>query len=74
MKSKDIKQKSEELAEKAEQAEDLEVLIRKAEEAEWAVQEVLDEIGRYNISEPHGWLSSIVYELTETLRQRLEEL
>ena len=74
MKSKDIKQKSEELAEKAEQAEDLEVLIEKAERAEWAVQEVLDEIGRYNISEPHGWLSSIVYELTETLRQRLEEL
>jgi len=74
MKSKDIKQKSEELAEKAEQAEDLEVLIRKAEEAEWAIQEVLDEIGRYNISEPHGWLSSIVYELTEELRRKLEEL
>ncbi len=74
MKSKDIKQKSEELAEKAEQAEQLEELNQKAEEAEWAIQDVLDEIGNFDISEPHGWLSSIVYELTETLRQRLEAL
>ena len=74
MKSNNIKEKSEELAEKAEQAEQLEELIKKAEEAEWAIQEVLDNIGDFNINEPHGWLSSIVYELTETLRQRLEDL
>tara|TARA_R100000479_G_scaffold162406_1_gene100459 strand:+ start:289 stop:474 length:186 start_codon:yes stop_codon:yes gene_type:complete len=61
MKSKDIKQKSEELAEKA-------------EEAEWAIQEVLDNIHYFNINEPHGWLSSIIYELTEELRRKLEEL
>ena len=74
MKSKDIKQKSEELAEKAEQAEELEVLIEKAERAEWAIQDVLDNIHYFNINEPHGWLSSIIYELTEELRRKLEEL
>lgn len=74
MKSKDIKQKSEELAEKAEQAEDLEVLIRKADKAEWYIQEVLDGIGNFDIPEPHGWLSEIVFNLTEILRERLEAL
>ena len=74
MKSNNIKEKSEELAEKAEQAEDLEVLIKKAEEAEWYVQEVLDGLGEFDIHEPHGWLSEIVYNLTEILRQRLEAL
>tara|TARA_R100001079_G_scaffold107334_1_gene76308 strand:+ start:36 stop:260 length:225 start_codon:yes stop_codon:yes gene_type:complete len=74
MKSEELKKKSEELAEKAGEAEQLEELIKKAEEAEWAIQEVLDELHDFNISEPHGWLSSIVYELTELLRQRLRDL
>lgn len=66
--------KSKELAEKAKQAEALEELIQKAEEAESYVQEVLDEIGDFGIDEPHGWLSEIVYKTTELLRKRLEAL
>ena len=74
MKSKDIKQKSEELAAKAQEAEELEELIKKAEGAEWAILEVLDNIHYFNISEPHGWLSSTIHDLIEELRRKLEEL
>ena len=69
-----MKQKSEELAVKAEEAAELEELIKKAEGAEWAIQEVLDNIHYFNISEPHGWLSSTIHDLIEELRRKLEEL
>jgi|TARA_B100000035_G_C20954742_1_gene533645 hypothetical protein len=71
MKSRNIKQKSEELAEKAEQAGNLEALIEKAEKADFYIQELLDEIGRFNISEPHGWLSQVIHDLKEALRKKL---
>jgi len=66
--------KSEKLAEKAKLAEELEDLVKLANEAEMAVSHLLEEMREYNFQEPHGWLSSIVYELRNEIENKLEEL
>ena len=66
--------KSDELKEKAEQAEGLEELIRKAEEAEMLVYDLCQEIQDFGIQEPHGWLSTIIGDLRQELEDRLERL
>jgi len=66
--------KSDELKEKAEQAEGLEELIKKAEEAEDAVNYLLEEIREFDFQEPHGWLSEIVFNLRKEIENRLERL
>ena len=66
--------KSEKLAEKAKLAEELEDLVKLANEAEMAVSHLLEEMREYNFQEPHGWLSSIVYELKNEIENRLERI
>ena len=64
--------KSDELKEKAEQAGELEELIKKAEDAEMLVYDLCQEIGYFDIQEPHGWLSTIIGDLRQELEDRLE--
>ena len=66
--------KSDELKEKAEQAEGLEELIKKAEEAEMLIYDLCQELQDFGIQEPHGWLSSIIAEVRAELENRLERL
>jgi len=66
--------KSKELQEKAKLAEELEDLIVLAEKAEDAVNHLLEEMKELDFQEPHGWLSSIVYELKNEIENRLERL
>ena len=70
-KSEEMKRKSEEYKEKAEELEDLEELIRKVEDAEMLIFEILDEIDRFGVSEPHGWLSSIITEILSQLEDKM---
>lgn len=72
-KSEEMKRKSEELKEKAEEVEDLEELILKVEDAEMLILEILDEIDRFEISEPHGWLSSIISDILSQLEDKMGE-
>ena len=66
--------KSKKLAEKAKLVEGLEYLVMLANEAEMAVNHLLEEMREYGLQEPHGWLSSIVYELRNDIENILEEL
>ena len=66
--------KSNELKEKAKQAEGLEDLIKKAEEAEMLIYDLCQEIQDFGIQEPHGWLSTIIGNLRVELENRLERL
>lgn len=72
-KSEEMKRKSEELREKAGELEDLEELIEKVEDAEMIIFEILQEIDRFEISEPHGWLSSSISELLSRLEEKMGE-
>lgn len=66
--------KSDEIKEKLEQAELLEELIKWAHHAESYITDILCHVGEFNIQEPHGWLSSIMYDLINELEEKLEEL
>ena len=66
--------KSDKLKEKAQQAEELEELIKKAEDAETLVYDLCQEIEDFDIQEPHGWLSTIIADLRQELENRLERL
>ena len=66
--------KSDELKENAQHAEELEELIRKAENAEMLVYDLCQEIGDFDIQEPHGFLSTIIGDLRQELEDRLERL
>jgi len=66
--------KSKELEEKRIEAEGLENLIKLAENAEDAVNHLLEEIREFDFQEPHGWLSEIVFNLRKEIEFRLEAL
>jgi len=66
--------KSNELKEKAKEAEELEDLIKTVVDAEGIIHEICLEIQRFDIQEPHGWLSTIIDELRQQLENRLERL
>tara|TARA_R100000734_G_C3238426_1_gene43930 strand:- start:326 stop:529 length:204 start_codon:yes stop_codon:yes gene_type:complete len=66
--------KSEELREKAQEAEELEELLDKAKLAETYITEVLGIIGDVSINEPYGWLSEIMSNLISEVESKLESL
>ena len=74
MKSEELERKSEELKSKAYEAEQLEQLLEWAERAEGYITDILDNIREFNIQEPHGWLSEIMYELVKEIESKLEAL
>jgi hypothetical protein len=74
MKSNELKAKSKEIQEKAEEAQKLEELLTIAEQAEDLVYELCEEIEEVSITEPHGWLSSIISDLRTEIENRLERL
>jgi len=74
MKSDELERKSEELREKAYEAEQLEQLLEWANRAEGYITDILDNIGEVDIQEPHGWLSEIIYDLVREIENRLERL
>tara|TARA_B100000886_G_scaffold64610_1_gene40369 strand:- start:425 stop:670 length:246 start_codon:yes stop_codon:yes gene_type:complete len=73
-KSKELASESEELKEKAYEAEQLEELLEWANNAEGYITDILDNIGEVDIQEPHGWLSEIVYNLVREIESKLEAL
>ena len=66
--------KSDELKEKAYEAEQLEQLLDWANKAEGYITDILGNIGDVDIEEPHGWLSEIMYNLVAEIESRLERL
>ena len=74
MKSEELEKKSEELKEKAYEAEQLEELLEWAERAEGYITDILDNIREVDIQEPHGWLSEIMYGLVREIESKLEAL
>tara|TARA_R100000654_G_scaffold71127_2_gene101818 strand:+ start:4635 stop:4838 length:204 start_codon:yes stop_codon:yes gene_type:complete len=66
--------KSDELKEKAYEAEQLEQLLEWANRAEGYITDILGNIGDVDIEEPHGWLSEIVYKLIAQIESKLERL
>ena len=66
--------KSDELKEKAYEAEQLEQLLEWANKAEGYITDILGNIGDVDIEEPHGWLGEIVYNLVAEIESKLERL
>ena len=73
-KSKELASESEELKEKAYEAEQLEQLLEWANNAEGYITDILHNIGDVDIQEPYGWLSEIMYNLVREIESKLEAL
>tara|TARA_Y100001972_G_C7413844_1_gene214263 strand:+ start:69 stop:293 length:225 start_codon:yes stop_codon:yes gene_type:complete len=74
MKSEELARKSEELKSKAYEAEQLEQLLEWANNAEGYITDILDNIAEFDIQEPYGWLSEIMYNLVKEIEFKLEAL
>ena len=76
MKSKKINEDIEELKEKEYQAQQLEQLHEWAIQAEGYITDILchPDLRELGIQEPHGWLSSIMYDLVREIESKLERI
>tara|TARA_R100001460_G_scaffold108269_1_gene158897 strand:+ start:523 stop:753 length:231 start_codon:yes stop_codon:yes gene_type:complete len=73
MKSEEIQEDIERLQEKAYQAEQLEQLHEWAVQAEGIITDLLGhpDLAELGIEEPHGWLSTSVYNLVRKIESKL---